>query len=140
MSGNCYQYCFTAAMQEIDAAGVMFFGHLLNRAHLAYESFMSEIGFSLAELLERSRYQLPLVHCEADFLQPIHHGNLVTIEVQLERLGKTSFTLGYRFIGQAGSLLARVRTVHCRIAARGDVPLPLEAPMRAALTPYQVDE
>ncbi|HHH39775.1 MAG TPA: acyl-CoA thioesterase, partial [Sedimenticola sp.] len=74
MIRDCNHYRFAASLQEIDAAGAMYFGHLLNRAHLAYEALMTCIGFSLEEILSQHGYRLPLVHCEADFLRPVQHG------------------------------------------------------------------
>ena len=74
-----YNYHFTTTIHDIDAAGVLFFAHLYRHAHDAYETFMSDIGFSLDEII-RNNSKLPLVHSEAEFLQPIRHGDRIATD------------------------------------------------------------
>ena len=49
-----YNYHFTTTIHDIDAAGVLFFAHLYRHAHDAYEAFMSNIGFSLDEIIRKN--------------------------------------------------------------------------------------
>ena len=44
MTTPAFFYRFTVRLHDIDAAGVMFFGHLFRHAHDAYESVMANLG------------------------------------------------------------------------------------------------
>lgn len=127
-------YQFKVALHDTDAAGVLFFSHLFRHAHDAYEAFMDEIGCPLEELLVRRDYLLPLVHAEADYLQPIRHGNLVSVRLSLLRIGRSSFSLGYEFIGRDGQTLAKAATAHVAINADNHSKIPLPAALRSALS------
>ena len=90
-----FEHRITASLHDIDAAGVMFFAHYFRHAHDAYEAFMTDIGFALTDLIGNRR-MLPLVHSEADFLLPVEHGDQLNINLQLERIGTTSFLTEFR--------------------------------------------
>ncbi len=112
MSQHSFSYNFTATLHDVDAAGVMFFAHTLRHAHDCYEKFMQHIGLSLDSMLQQGDYQLPLVHSEADFTAPIQHGDAVTIQLQVEKIGRSSFTLQYLFSNREGNKLADIQSVH----------------------------
>lgn len=108
---TAFNYRFDVRLHDTDGAGVMFFAHLLRHAHDAYEAFLASHDMSLAKLIEVG-VQLPIVHCEADFREPMRLGDRVTVTQELAKLGGRSFTLRYRFIGETGEQLAVARTVH----------------------------
>lgn len=127
-----FDYRFRVCLHDIDAAGVMFYGHLFRHAHDAYEGFMSALGFPLDGLI-RAGCRLPLVHAEADFLMPMHHGDEIQVMVGVGALGGARFTLAYGFWDGAGALRARARTVHVHVAESGAGAAPLPEDLRAAL-------
>jgi 1,4-dihydroxy-2-naphthoyl-CoA hydrolase len=104
------------ALHDVDAAGILFFGHLFRHAHDAYEAFMADIGFPLDRLIREGAGKLPLVHAEADYALPMRHGEEVEARLQVESLGRTSFTLSYRFLDAAGRECASASTVHVYLA------------------------
>lgn len=122
---SLYTHTFTVALHDTDAAGVLFFGHLLRHAHDAYEAMMADRGVSLARILAEGEVHLPIVHCEADYGAPIRHGDVVEIEVEPRRVGDTSFTLLYQFRVD-GRPAASALTVHVSIdpARNSKSPLP----------------
>ena len=125
---------FTVALHDCDPAGVLFFAHLLRHAHDVYESFMATLGHDLPSLIRDGVLALPIVHAEADFSAPLRHGDAVTVELAVERVGEGAFTLGYRFLAHGG-VAATARTVHA--AASEGVPHPLPAPLRSALAAHR---
>lgn len=133
MNPEPFEYRFSIRLHDTDAAGVLFFAHLLRYAHDAYEAFMEQAGFSLAELIDGAGPHLPLVHAEADFPAPLRHGERVRVRLRLARLGGSSFTLEYEFLGSEGGIRARARTVHVAIAPGGGGPVPLPAALRRRL-------
>jgi len=130
-----YNYHFTTTLHDIDAAGVLFFAHLYRHAHDAYEAFMSDIGFSLDEII-RNNSKLPLVHSEAEFLQPIRHGDRVTIVLQIKNIGISSFTVNYRFTGEQGRQLATASTTHVHLDADGKKNSALPDALHTELSKY----
>ena len=128
-----YQHKLTVPFQDIDAAGVVFYAHLFRYAHEAYEHFMQRIGCSLHELLAEGSYLLPLVHAEADYRRPLRHADKLQIELRLKRLGRTSFTLGYRILGEDQLEHASLKTVHVVLDRTTQRPLTLPDSLREAL-------
>ena len=51
MSPKPFEYRFSIRLHDTDAAGVLFFAHLLRHAHDAYEAFMEQAGFGLVGLI-----------------------------------------------------------------------------------------
>jgi 1,4-dihydroxy-2-naphthoyl-CoA hydrolase len=121
-----FSYGLTVPFHEIDAAGIMFYGHLFRHAHDAYEGFMASIGFPLDRVIREGESLLPLVHAQADYRFPLRHAERVAVRLCVEEVGRTSFTLGYRFEDQEGRVRAEARTVHVHLDAklRSSAPLP----------------
>jgi 1,4-dihydroxy-2-naphthoyl-CoA hydrolase len=139
MGDGEFEYRFKVPLHDIDAAGIMFFGHLFRHAHDAYEAFMGAIGFPLDQVIREGSWRLPLVHAEADYRLPLRHGDKTTVRLSPSKVGHSSFVLDYRFIGDGGQLSASARTVHAQMAADGAAAVPLAEPLWAALSARLVD-
>ncbi len=131
-----HRHVFTVRLHDVDAAGVMFFARLFVHAHDAYEDFMAGQDLGLEKLIDTG-VRLPLVHASADYLAPLHQGEQVSVMLEVEKLGRTSFTLAYS-LSCGGALRARLRTVHVFLAGQGDVPSPLPDEVRQRLLPYSL--
>ncbi len=123
MTQPLFEYCFTLRLGDTDAAGVIYFAHLLERSHEAYEAWLDSAGMPLRVWLEQGP-ALPIVHAEADFLAPAGLGQELRVSLQLEKLGRSSFTLAYEFKDAEERCLARARTVHVAMRQNDAVPLP----------------
>ena len=128
-----FEHSLTVPFQDIDAAGVVFYAHLFRYAHEAYEHFMQQIGCSLQALLAEDSYLLPLVHAEADYRRPLRHADKLHIELRLKRLGQTSFTVGYRVLGEDQTEHASLETVHVALDRKTKRPVALPDSLRKAL-------
>ncbi|MBK1631923.1 hypothetical protein CKO31_14500 [Thiohalocapsa halophila] len=124
MSEAAFEHRFRVALHDADAAGVLFFAHLFRHAHDAYEAWMAWLGFPLDTMLRHGELRLPLVHAEADYRRPLHHGAAVIVELTPAAVGERSFTLDYRFQTADGGLAATARTVHAAIDTHGRRSLP----------------
>lgn len=134
MKPPTYRHTITVPLQDVDAAGRVFFAHLFRYAHETYEGFMSERGQSLAGILRAGEYLLPLVHAEADYLLPLGHGESITIELSIKRVGDTSFTLAYQCLDSGGTLRATVETVHVVLDSVTERPLQIPPALGRVLT------
>ncbi|WP_295880024.1 thioesterase family protein [uncultured Thiohalocapsa sp.] len=137
MSAPTFEHHFRVALHDTDAAGVLFFAHLFRHAHDAYEAWMTQLGFPLDAMLRAGDLRLPLVHAEADYRRPLHHGAAVSVQITPAAVGAGSFTLHYRFRTGDGNLAATARTVHAAIDADGRRSLP--AQLRQALENYPLN-
>jgi 1,4-dihydroxy-2-naphthoyl-CoA hydrolase len=140
MSEEPFEYHYVLPLHEVDAAGIAFFSHAFRHAHDAYEAFMDELGLSLKELLSEGEYGLPLVHCEADFLAPIRHGDHVRIELRVQTLGRSSFSLAYRFTSLAGDPLVRALTRHVLVSNQTGRAAALPQAMRRRLQAHSAPD
>jgi acyl-CoA thioesterase FadM len=132
--------------QDVDAAGIVFFGRYFDYAHAAFEEWMRAAGLPIAELLRPppraarpaaaplapGDVGLPLAHAAADFHAPARYDEELEVAVEVERLGETSVGFVFR-IGAAGAgPRATVRTTHVCVDRAAFRPAAWPSEMRAA--------
>lgn len=113
-----FEYSFLVPFHEVDRAGIMFFAHIFTHAHETYEQFMLHLGLNLHRDWSQQKYLLPIVHAEADYKMPLHHGMLVKVHLNISKIGTTSFTTAYWFLDHAHQLCVNAELVHCCIDAK----------------------
>lgn len=116
---------------DTDASGRIHYTAMFRYFESAEIEFLRSLGVSYDS---RSGYNLPRVHVECDFMRVIGHDDLITIEISLTRLGRSSIHFGFRAL-KAGELAAKgVVVVACADSqSKSSVPMP-EA-LRARLAP-----
>ena len=89
---------------DTDAAGVMHFHQLLRWCHEAWEESLEAQGIAAESVFPGCRGQehwpdvaLPVVHCHADFLRPVHGGDQLSVHLNPQRLDPSSFEVQHRF-------------------------------------------
>ena len=111
-------FAFTTPVrfQDVDVAGVLFFGRIYDYLHLAYEEFWVSAGVDRAYFFAGAPWVVPIVHSEADYKAPIRHGDTIRVGIDVVKVGKASFELRYAVTGGAESglsdLRVAARTVH----------------------------
>ena len=113
---------------DVDRAGIVYFPRFYDFFHRALEDFFrDEVGIPYHDLGERLRIALPVVRIETDFETPLAHGDLVTIELETERIGVHALTLRYRVFRPGSTTPAAIsRVVVCAIEVPGwkKAPIP----------------
>ncbi|MCK5581579.1 MAG: acyl-CoA thioesterase [Candidatus Omnitrophica bacterium] len=127
-----YKYETTVKLRDTDAAGVMFFTSQLRIAHDAYESLFQELGFGLDMIIRDKDYALPIVHTQADYKTPVTVGDLLCIEVTVERIGETSFELQYIF-KKGAEVSGTAKIVHVAVDKQSHQKILIPQGLRAAL-------
>ena len=115
----------TVRFGDTDAAGVMHFHQLLRWCHEAYEESLERFGIPAAEVFPSPtailKVALPIVHCHADFHRPMICGDVLTIQLQPQRIDAGGFQVGFHFMNDSsttpGETLARGLTRHQAIDA-----------------------
>jgi acyl-CoA thioester hydrolase len=84
---------------DIDA-----FGHVNNAKYLTY---IQEARFLWSSIIE-----MVVARAEVDFIEPIYEGGrFYDVNLWVESIGNSSFTMAYEVVGDNGVVHAKVRTV-----------------------------
>ena len=94
----------TVRFGETDAAGVVHFLELLRWCHETWEASLEKHGVVLQEIFPTNQINtsqldvaLPVVHCEANYFQPLYVGDTINIELNPEKINDSSFVLRFKF-------------------------------------------
>lgn len=100
---------------DVDRAGIAYYPRVIHWLHVAFEDFWEEfIGVPYADVLERENLGFPAVDLKVEFVKPTRFGELLTVRVALEKIGRSSSTFRYDVLGPAGDERVRARvTVVC---------------------------
>jgi len=93
--------------EDVDAAGIVFFGRFSSYVHEAMEHFFGGLDGGYARLIVERRVGLPAVALAFQFERPLRYGETLVVEVSTRRLGTRSAQLTYRMKDKAsGELVA----------------------------------
>ena len=94
----------TVRFGETDAAGMVHFLELFRWCHETWEASLEKYGVVLQEIFPTNQLitnqldvALPVVHCEADYFQPLYVGDTINIELNPEKINDFSFALRFTF-------------------------------------------
>lgn len=123
-------------LPDTDAAGILFYGNYFRLAHEAYEAFMDNIDFGLPYVLSDAEILLLIAHAEADYKTSLVLGDDYTIAIRVEKIGRTSFELRYRFLDDTGELTSSLKTVHVAVSKETGEPVGLPESLKKGLSKY----
>lgn len=109
-----YTYKTKIYFPQCDPAGVIFFGEVFKSAHECYERFIADNHYETM-LFSSIELAFPIVHTESNYYSPLRLHNNVSIDLQVEKIGNTSYTIVYKFIS-GDKLKAVVKTAHVCIS------------------------
>jgi len=98
--------CFkrTVRFGETDAAGVVHFLELFRWCHETWEESLEKYGIALKDIFPTNQINtsqldvaFPVVHCEANYFQPLYVGDTINIELNPEKINDSSFVLRFKF-------------------------------------------
>ncbi|MCK4485674.1 MAG: acyl-CoA thioesterase [Desulfobacterales bacterium] len=124
-------------LKDTDAAGVIFFVNYFVFAHDTYELFLEEIGYSLGRIIGQESFLLPIVRAESDYHQMLGLEDEITIVLNVNRIGSTSFTLVYEYFLENQELVGSVKTVHVCVDKTTLKKRPIPEELRQALEQYE---
>jgi acyl-CoA thioester hydrolase len=109
---------------DIDA-----FGHVNNAKYLTY---IQEARFLWSSIIE-----MVVARAEVDYMEPIYEGGrFYDVNLWVESIGNSSFTMAYEVVGDNGVVHAKVRTVQVVISMETKKSRPLKDSEREFLTTY----
>lgn len=117
---------------DVDRAGIAYYPRMVHWLHVAFEEFWEHlVGVPYATVLERENLGFPAVDLKVEFLKPTRFGELLTVRVGVEELGKASSRFRYDVVGPGGDLRARARVTVVCVALDTLKPQPLPERHRA---------
>jgi acyl-CoA thioester hydrolase len=109
---------------DIDA-----FGHVNNAKYLTY---IQEARFLWAPIVE-----MVVARAEVDYIAPIYEGGrFYDVNLWVESIGNSSFTMGYEVVGDNGVVHAKVKTVQVAVSMETKKSRPLTDKEREFLNEY----
>ncbi|WP_458316032.1 acyl-CoA thioesterase [Mycolicibacterium brisbanense] len=121
---------------EIDQQGVVFNGHYLTWFDETFGALLDHLGESYPDLIA-SGFDVQVVHSEIDYLASVRWRDAVRVTAQCERLGTTSFTLGFTVLSSDATTTERPavtgRNVYVVVSTTDWAKRPVPEPLRAAL-------
>jgi len=82
--------------RDVDLAGVVNYPRFLSYFEMAELEWVRSRGKDYLGLLEEMHIWLPRAAAHCNFRAPAHLGDLLSIEIGLDRLGRSSATVGYQ--------------------------------------------
>ncbi len=104
-------------LQDVDAAGVVFFARILEYCHDALMATLGDAGLDLAARLREGRHLAPIRRVEADYLAPLRFGDRVSVGPVLARLEESQALVAHRVERPGGDPVAMVQTLHVSVDA-----------------------
>jgi acyl-CoA thioester hydrolase len=109
---------------DIDA-----FGHVNNAKYLTY---IQEARFLWSSIIE-----MVVARAEVDFIEPIYEGGrFYDVNLWVEAIGNSSFTMGYEVVGDNGLVHAKVTTVQVAVSMETKKSRPLTDAEREFLNKF----
>jgi len=109
---------------DIDA-----FGHVNNAKYLTY---IQEARFLWAPIVE-----MVVARAEVDYIAPIYEGGrFYDVNLWVESIGNSSFTMGYEVVGDNGVIHAKVKTVQVAVSMETKKSRPLTDKEREFLNDF----
>ena len=115
--GGTYTHRVDVRYLEVDRQGVVFHMWYLAYFDDALSGYLGAGGLAYADLMA-SGYDVMLVRTELDWTGGVGFGDDVVVEVTPQRVGETSFTLGY-CVRRDGEVVCRASTVYVVVAMDG---------------------
>lgn len=125
--------------EDVDAAGIVFFGRFMGFAHEAMEVFFAGLEGGYPGLILQRRVGFPAVQVNTSFNAPLRYGDVIRIETATARIGNKSATLRYRMFRKADGVLS-AEVEHTVVTTNLDTmtSCPMPDDVRAILTAHLV--
>lgn len=125
-------------MHDTDMAGILYFPRQFRFVHDALEDFSDTSGLPFAHIFHKEEFLFVVVHAESDYYVPLQVGDKLEIELTLEAVGTTSFTVKYKIykVGNERILSGMAKTVHVTIDAKSRTKIPIPEKFKTFLVAH----
>jgi 4-hydroxybenzoyl-CoA thioesterase len=128
----------TVRFGDVDGVGIVYYPNFYDYFHVAFEEFFGLCaGIPYERVLREDRVGFPAVHVETDFEKPLRHGDVIDVEMAIQRIGKSSFTSRYR-LTRGTDLCASATIVTAVVNLDSMKAIPIPEKYRRVLQHYLV--
>ena len=85
--------------EDTDSGGVVYYANYLKFIERGRSEYLRELGFEQDELIATDGVIFAVRSISADYLAPAKFNDLLTVETQLEKLGKASLSFSQKILG-----------------------------------------
>ena len=125
--------------QDTDAGGVVFHGTYLDYFERARTEWLRDLGLDLRLLVERDGCILIVRELRVSYTRPALLDDLLTLTVDLERLGRAQFTLAQKVLRADEQLVSASVNLAC-VASGSFKPVRVPGALRAVLVARALEE
>ncbi|MEC8338731.1 MAG: thioesterase family protein [Planctomycetota bacterium] len=107
--------------RDTDAAGIVHFSVFFNYMEEAEHAFLRNLGLDVFLVDNETAISFPRVAAKCDYRSPIRFGELVDVETNIERIGKSSVT--YKFLFRRDETViaeGQITAACCELTESGD--------------------
>lgn len=134
-----YTIIRTVEFSETDMAGIMHFSNFFRFMESAETDFLHARGLSVSWRTGGVKYGFPRVSASCDYRRPARFEDVLTVAVEVEKLGQKSVTYRFEFRieGKPDAepiAVGRITSVYCRAVVPGEMEsLEIPAEVRAKI-------
>jgi 4-hydroxybenzoyl-CoA thioesterase/acyl-CoA thioester hydrolase len=101
---------------DTDMAGIVHFANFFRFMEAAEHAYLRACGLSVLGQWQDQTITFPRVHASCDFLRPARFEEVLEIEVEVDRIGRSSVHFAFT-VHKDGEVIARgkITTVLCRV-------------------------
>lgn len=126
-------------MHDTDMAGILYFPRQFRFAHDALEDFVESEGMTFQQVFQQEKFVFVIVHAESDYYIPLHVGDSIDVHLYIERIGSTSFTVGYKiYRTPTNELVGSAKTIHVCLDTHTRKKIPIPEKLKPGLQKYLV--
>ena len=119
---------------DCDPAGIVFYPQYFVLFNGAMEDWFDAMGIGFSDLVGRRRIGVPSVRIEADFQAISRFGETVSLQLEVERMGGKSLTLGWRCLAaDSGEVRMAMRQVVVTTSLETHRAIAIPPDVRAAI-------
>lgn len=121
-------------MHDTDMAGILYFPRQFRFAHDALEDLFAASDLSFHQIFHKENFVFVIVHAEADYLATLQVGDKLEVNVSIERIGSSSFTVMYHFyLESSRKLVGTAKTVHVTLESKSREKIPIPNDLKKIL-------
>lgn len=117
---------------DVDPAGIVFYPRYFEMINATIEDWFRSIGYGFDQMIMQDGFGVPTATIQVDFKAPSRLDDLVELELQLVRLGRSSIGLQIN-IQCEGELRAVVQQTLVFIRMEGNKPVRIPDSLRARI-------
>lgn len=126
-------YETTLSWGECDPAGIIYYATYLAWAERLHSEWWLDRGFHLSTMHDDLGARFSVRHLEVDYRSPPRPLERMRAELEVARLGTTSFAITVTFTRPADDTLLAILTLTAVWTSPDRTPVPIPPPARAAL-------